>query len=189
MIDPRYVTKYDRTEAELEEFWLFCLVVAGKTATTQARLLDGFLKNLGGTGTPFDKLQFEVDHGDLLDQLKMSRLGQFNRLKKAMEESLTKLSGKLSTCTVTDLEAISGVGSKTARFFLLHTREKQNIAVLDTHVLRYLRDNGLTTQVGTPPAGPKYAAIEKIFIAEATKAKMTIADFDLHIWRTYSGNT
>lgn len=189
MIDPRYVTKYDRTEAELEEFWLFCLVVAGKTATTQARLLDAFLTALGQTGTPFEKIQAAVDDDDLLEMLKLSRLGQFNRLKKAMEESLTKLSGKLSTCSVTDLEAISGVGSKTARFFLLHTRKNQNIAVLDTHVLRYMRDNGLTTQVGTPPAGPKYAAIETIFIAEAKKANMSIADFDLHIWRTYSGNT
>jgi hypothetical protein len=44
MIDPRDVTKFDRTQAELEEYWLFCIVAAGKTAMTQARLLDAYLQ-------------------------------------------------------------------------------------------------------------------------------------------------
>lgn len=191
MIDPRYVTKFDRTEAELEEFWLFCIVVAGKTATTQARLLDGFIKNISDTPglTPFGAIEEARDDGDLMECLKLSRLGQYNRLEKAFVESITKLKGKLTTCSVTDLEAITGVGSKTARFFLLHTRKDQKIAVLDTHVLKYLRDQGLTTQTGTPPAGPKYAALEQIFLGEVAKSGMSAPDFDLHIWRTYSGNT
>ena len=46
MIDPSDVTKYDRTEEELEEWLLFCIVAAGKTAKTQARLLENFLTSL-----------------------------------------------------------------------------------------------------------------------------------------------
>lgn len=190
VIDPRYVTNYDRTEAELEEFWLFCLVVAGKTATTQARLLEGFLSLLRDACdlTPFQAIQRAIDDGKLLEYLKYSRLGQFTRLEKAMVQSMA-FHGKLKTVQTSELEEITGVGSKTARFFILHTRADQEIAVLDTHVLRYLRDKGLTEQKGTPPKGAKYDALEKVFIAEAKLANMSIADYDLHIWRTYSGNT
>jgi len=188
MIDPRHVTKYDRTQAELEEFWLFCLVVAGKTAMTQAKLLNDFLidNRSNPTQTPFQTIQELVDDNDLLAALKLSRLGQYTRLERAMRLSLSL---KLQTDSVDAFEAIPGVGSKTARFFLLHSRENQNIAVLDTHVLRFMRDQGLTEQKGTPPKGPKYAALEKVFIDLAKKANMSIADYDLHIWRTYSGNT
>jgi hypothetical protein len=41
-VDPYNITKYNRTEAELECFLLFCIVVAGKTAYIQARKLDEF---------------------------------------------------------------------------------------------------------------------------------------------------
>lgn len=190
MIDPRDVTKFNRPQSELEEFWLFCLVVAGKTAMTQARLLEGFLQDLlddtpFDDTTPFQAIQNAIDEGVLLDKLKLSRLGQYTRLEKAMTQSLGL---DLSKDTVDKFEAITGVGSKTARFFLLHTRKDQQIAVLDTHVLRYMRDQGLTTQKGTPPPGPKYEALEKTFIGLAKAANMSIADYDLHIWRTYSGN-
>lgn len=36
LIDPTNVIKFDRTAGELELWWLFSLVVAGKTAATQA---------------------------------------------------------------------------------------------------------------------------------------------------------
>ena len=44
MIDPSNVTNPARTPAELEEFLLFCVVVAGKNADQQAqKLLQRFL--------------------------------------------------------------------------------------------------------------------------------------------------
>lgn len=188
MIDPRDVTKFDRTQAELEEFWLFCLVVAGKTAMTQAKLLEGFIENNRGdhSQTPFDIIRDLKGRGELLGALKESRLGQYTRLERAMEQSLTLM---LKTDSVTVFEEIHGVGPKTARFFLLHTRPNQQIAVLDTHVLRHMRNLSLTTQDGTPPKGPKYEVLEQEFIKLAQQANMSIADYDLHIWRTGSGNT
>ena len=42
-IDPYNITKYDRTEEELQLFLLFCIVVAGKTAYIQAEKLEQFL--------------------------------------------------------------------------------------------------------------------------------------------------
>jgi thermostable 8-oxoguanine DNA glycosylase len=189
VIDPRDVTKFDRTQTELEEYWLFCIVAAGKTAMTQARLLDTYLQNgyehMASCQTPFDVIRWQASEDTLLDALKASRLGQYNRIKKAFEQSVSL---DLRTCTVADLEAITGVGPKTARFFILHTRPDQTMAVLDTHILKYLRDKGYTEQKVTPPAGKKYNELEQIVIAEAKASGMSQPDFDLHIWKTYSGN-
>jgi len=190
LIDPRFVTNYNRDDFDLQLFWLFCLVVAGKTAMTQAKLLDGFLKANIPQGmpnaTPFQVINNLVSTGELLEALKTSRLGQYTRLERAMRLSLSL---KLQTDSVDAFEAIPGVGSKTARFFLLHSRPNQQIAVLDTHVLRHMRNLSLTTQDGTPPKGPKYEVLEQEFIKLAKQANMSIADYDLHIWRTGSGNT
>jgi len=43
MIDPSDVTKFDRTQAELEECLLFAIFVASKKATVQAQKLEQFL--------------------------------------------------------------------------------------------------------------------------------------------------
>ncbi len=181
LVDPTIVTKFDRTDAELELYWLFCQVVAGKTARVQAKSLEKFML-MGTSGTPFQRLAEMVNTGTLLDNLKESRLGQYTRLTKGFTESLSL---NLRTAEVVDLVAITGVGDKTARYFLLHTRPSLDIAVLDRHVLKHLRSLGHAAPVGTP-SGKKYLELEQIFLAEAKKADMTPADFDLMLWNQYS---
>jgi len=187
MIDPTDVTKFDRTTEELQEFWLFCISVAGKTAVQQAKALEAFLSNgraeFPGFNTPFQVVSVMNMSGVLLDRIKESRLGQFTKLERAFRESIGK---DLATCSVEDLESIHGVGAKTSRYFLLHTRKDQRIACLDTHVIRHMRDLGLTEQKVTPPAGPKYQELEEKFLKLADTSGMSVADFDLHIWNTYA---
>lgn len=184
MIDPFNVTKYDRTEAELQEFWLFCLSVAGKTASTQARLLDKLLKACAADGyTPFQKIQTLIDDDDLLPMLKLSGLGQYNRLAKAFTDSLTL---DLQSCTVSELEAIHGCGPKTARFFLLHSRKNARVAALDTHILKHLKANGITCPDVTPTSSKTYRKLEEEFLKLADAAMMTPADYDLTIWTKYT---
>src|SRR5688572_8814805 len=43
MVDPHNVTDYARSEADLEEFVLFVVAVAGKTAVVMAEKIDRFL--------------------------------------------------------------------------------------------------------------------------------------------------
>lgn len=185
MIDPTDVTKFDRTDAELEEFWLFCICVAGKTAVQMAEKLDTFLNasRLYKSSSPFQVIRELIADDDLEDMLKLTKMGQYTKLVKAFTQSLAL---NLRTATVADFEAIDGVGAKTARYFLLHTRANQRIACLDTHVVRHMRDLGLTEQKGTPPSGPKYKALEEQFLALADAAKMSPADFDLMIWNKYA---
>lgn len=206
MIDPTDVTKFDRTDAELEEFFLFCCVVAGKTAMVQAKLLEGFIQSLPcPEGTPFQRIfaQCLSSKVTLIDRLRDSRLGQYNRLQRCFKQAVGTFSQDALTCsimgvmpcgrtlrdcTVEDLESIPGIGPKTARFFLLHTRENQKIAALDTHILHYMRDQGIDTPKGTPGKGAKYRELEVKFVELAEASGMSIADFDLKVWRQYSGN-
>lgn len=188
MINPSEVTKFDRTEAELEEFLLFCVLVAGKNSKVQANKLEYFIDTvLPKSKSPFDKIQRMINSGYLIFMIKEVKLGQYSRLSKCFTELMT-LKGKLSTCTVFDLEKIHGIGPKTARFFLTHTRPNRQFAVLDTHMLRYLRDNGYNAPKSTPPAGPNYRQWEFAVLQEARKAGMSAADFDLMIWKRYSKN-
>lgn len=188
-VDPTEVICFDRNAFDLELFWLFCLVVAGKTAKTQARLLDNFLHSLDRADpeddTPFTRVVQAAQQGVLLDKIKESRLGQYNRLVRAFEQS-TGLN--LRCCTVDDLEAIHGVGPKTARMFLMFTREGARYAALDTHVLKYMASRGLDVPKVTPPAGPRYRALEEQFIAFADEAGKPVAEFDLEIWKHYAGH-
>jgi thermostable 8-oxoguanine DNA glycosylase len=185
LVDPSAPISYTRNAVELETFWFFCLAVAGKTAKTQARLLDNFIQSLAPTSpdTPFARVEQAVKQGVLMDKVKESRLGQFTRLERAFRES-TSLD--LRNCTVSDLEAIYGVGPKTARMFLMFTRPNQRFAALDTHVLKYLASKGLEVPKTTPPAGERYRALEAEFLKLADQSGKSVADFDLEIWKSYA---
>ena len=182
MIDPDSITNYAYTKPKLEAFWLFCLVVAGKTARTQARLLEAFLDGLEGGGTPFDRLTWAVIKDDLETHLRASKLGQYNRLSRAFRESLSL---DLRTCTLEQLETIHGVGPKTARLFLMHSRPGMRYAAIDTHILKLLREHGYDAPKATP-TGKKYQELEEAFLVLADKSGMTPADFDLTVWKKYS---
>ncbi len=188
LIDPNNVIDYNRSTGELELWWLFSLVVAGKTAKTQARLLDGFLLSLPAADhpendTPFERIQKSIQRGDLMEAIKASRLGQYNRLCRAFTESVML---DLQTCTVDDLETIHGVGPKTARMFVMMSRPGQRHAALDTHVLKHLRANGIVAPNNTPPAGKKYRELEEAFLVLADSSGLSVAEYDLSVWKRYS---
>lgn len=90
----------------------------------------------------------------------------------------------LKSCGVEDLEKIKGIGPKTARCFLIHSRPNQRLAGLDTHILKYLREKGIDAPLSTPPA-KKYKKLEQEFIKLADNAGKSVAEFDLEIWLTY----
>jgi thermostable 8-oxoguanine DNA glycosylase len=95
----------------------------------------------------------------------------------------------LATCTPQELEAITGIGEKTSRFFILHTRKNARVAAIDTHMLKYLRAVGVGDVPDKSPKGATYLRLEKQFIELADKSGMSIADFDLMIWNFYAGHS
>lgn len=200
-INPVTPTHFDRTDSELQAWMLFCILVAGKGADQTRKQLERFLRGIYANdseieATPFERLAILVKRGVLRETLEHYRLGQYGRLTKAFT-ILSGLSTRfLRTADVDDLEAIPGVGPKTARFFLLSTREGVRYAALDTHLLKFLRtpeaaqflqEVGYVGKVpkSTPPAGKKYATLEQAVLKAADAAGMTPYDFDFSIWKSY----
>jgi thermostable 8-oxoguanine DNA glycosylase len=192
--------KFDRTDAGLEGWMLFCVTVAGKgakqTAGALRRFLDGNLLSVGCS--PFEIVKYRYRAGTLRLCLEAARTGKYGVFMDAYYTLASQWSAeKLRTCSVSQLEEIPGVGPKTARFFLLSTRENAQVAALDTHLLkhlkteaaaRYLQYQGLTTAdvpSATPGSKKLYAKLEAVVLAMAADAGMTPAAYDYMVWKSY----
>jgi endonuclease III len=205
MIDPQRCTKFDRTDAELEEFAIFCICVAGKNAKATARAVDRMLTAINNISPELEKLTplrklgayTEIWIGSingLAKLMKASGIGNFTSRAKACyalaKEIQTEYDNHyLRTCSVQDLEKIKGIGAKTARYFMLHTRPNQRLAALDVHVLTYLRESGIIAPKTTPSKGSKqYAKLEEEFLRLADMQGKSASELDLQVWNKYSKN-
>jgi thermostable 8-oxoguanine DNA glycosylase len=189
MIDPTKITKFNRTREELEELLLFCLIVAGKTAAIQARKLEEFLNTKPAKiiqFSPFELIEYFLSQKLLLKQLQRVKMGQYNRLEKAFKEVINL---DVFNCNIQQLESIPGIGPKTARFYLLHSRPNQKIAVLDTHVLKWLREELKLEAPKSTPSSKKYLELEVAFLKYCQDNGKDPATFDLEIWNKYSSKT
>jgi thermostable 8-oxoguanine DNA glycosylase len=195
MIDPSDITNFNRSEIELQEYLLFCACVAGKTSpvqaknlVVQAKKLEDFLYPSTLLGkTPFEYINHLEASGKLMPRLRYTKLGQYNRLHELFKKIIAL---DVENVDIDELENVPGIGPKTSRFFLLHSRPNQRVAVLDTHILSWLRENtkGISISTSTPQTKSRYNTIEKLFISEADKRNIGIAEFDLHIWNERSRN-
>ena len=187
LIDPKDITNYNRTDNELQTFWLFCILVAGKNSDTTSRLLTKLLSSKPKDQTPFEFIK-SLRLSELHNYLKAHKTGQYDRIRKALYFS-SKLD--LRTCTREDLMNVYGVGPKTARFFLLHTREFCDEVVLDTHILRWMREKcGVKEAPKNTPQNPeKYAQFAGLckYLMEQHYTGLTLAQADLMIWTEMSG--
>jgi thermostable 8-oxoguanine DNA glycosylase len=180
-IIPTSITNFDRNERQLQAFWLFCICVAGRNSKQVAIKVNKLLEEcVPNTLTPFNWFRM-VNVRQVLEQYKM---GQYTRISKAIEQSLDLDLRNVSTW---DLEKIHGVGPKTSRFFLLHSRKDVDVAVLDTHILKWLGEH--VTDASVPKSTPQkdYRFWETVFlnVAKAKFPEMSIADIDLTIWKSY----
>ena len=187
--DPSSVIIHDRTDVELEEFLLFSIVVAGKTAATQVKALHRFFSLIGPAkpDTPFERIRLADKSGTLGEKIRESRLGQYTRLEKCFR-AVVNSPIDLRTCTPQDLEALPGIGMKTSRFFIMDSRPNARVAAIDTHLLKFLRDYVKAERVpkSTPTNSREYARLEKAFLDYADSKKLDPAQLDLHIWVAYA---
>lgn len=181
MVDPAQVTNYGMTQEQLEEFLLFAIAVAGKNADTTTVALERFLA-LGDDVGPFQAIR-NMSPGLLMHNLKKSRIGMYGKLIRAFTSVATG-PFDLKTVRPEQLEEIHGIGPKTARFFVLHTQENTRYAVLDTHILKWLRAKGYVAPK-TTPTGRRYAELEKAFLKEADFMGTSPAELDLAVWNLY----
>ena len=193
VINPKRITNYHRTEEELQEFLLFCLLVQGKKAEMQSVKLEHFLTYLAhitGERLPFRMVNITLgteddETGETLLNSAMVKfgLGQYGRLTRAIEDLLAL--PPLTQVTLEQLSQCYAIGPKTARFFLVHSRSNQWYAILDTHILKWLRLKGVNAPKLTPQ-GKWYTTFEEIFLTFVRKSGKTVAEFDLDIWKSFA---
>lgn len=183
-VDPFNITNYNLSLPELEETLLFWVCAAGKNAVSASRGLDQFLNNWGCRKfAPFETIRFVDGYTNLSQELKKCGIGCYTFKARTFSE-LSRSRLNLKACSVEDLESIYGIGPKTARCFLIHSRPNQNYAGLDTHILAHMRDMGYDVPKSTP-SGKKYAELEKLFLSMVKKSGKTVAEYDLEIWKEY----
>jgi hypothetical protein len=186
-IDPSQITNFKRDDEELQAFAMFAVAVAGKKAAQTADKIYTFLGWSKTYETPFGFLSRLRDDGHLDVSLRHLKIGQYKRIHNAY---LGLLHLDLKFCTFDDLIRVRGIGPKTANFFLLHSRQGYSGAVLDTHILRWMREvHGVATPKSTPQGKSysKFAILAENLIRSSYPDK-TLAEADLIIWKEMSGN-
>jgi len=173
---------------EKEYFLIFSIIVAGRNAKMALEKAWRLLEFTWGEETPFDLIKHYIDHNTLTQKLKTLKIGQYTRIEKALKDIINL---NVETCTLDDLLACHGVGNKTARFFLLNTRKDAEYAVLDTHILKWLRSifgNWMSVPKSTPTSGSRYALWEYKAIQAMKKEypERTLAQADFEIWKTFA---
>lgn len=204
-LDVQNVTRFDRSDHELEAFLLLTIVVAGKNAKVQQEKLKDFLRAAldcchlwGGPFGPFDLIRSLIDRevesvntDRLFVRMFEHKLGQYRRLARCFSEVVDlDIRQGLRRCTVHDLEEVHGIGPKTARYFLLHSRPDQQLAVLDTHILSWMKKvkNCRNVPKVTPSNRTKYRLWELSFLYFCQQLNKTPAELDLEIWNQRSRN-
>jgi endonuclease III len=166
---------------ELQWKLIYAMFVANKTAKFANAKVDKMQGLLGWT-MPFEAIA-KMDDAQLEALLRKVGTGQYARLTRGLRE-LVNTEIDPYTCDPDELQAIHGIGPKTARFFVMWTRpDEARYAVLDVHVLRWLHEQGhrrIPTQ--TPNDMRSYKRVEQIFLKEAAKHNMTPRELDLIIW-------
>lgn len=177
MIDPTKVHQIHWNAQSKQEFWLFCIAVAGKTAKSIAPKIDKFCYSYPESHfLPFDTIAEMCKKNVLRDRLESVKLGKYNTLVTGFTQSLHI---DIDTATVEELEAIQGVGNKTARFFILYTRKVNNVAVIDTHIKKWLELKGYTVS-------NDYLVNEQNFLSEVAKRNTNVWELDIKIWNAFN---
>lgn len=183
---------------ELEYRLIFSLLVAGKNKDFAEKKVEALFKhakrNKSGIPKCFDFLRSMLDLGeDQLDALlRRVRTGNYAKMVNAIKHLVYDIGFDLSACSPEDLEKVPGIGPKTSRFFLLWTREDAEVAALDVHILRWMREEGIAPDAPktTPSSNMNlYRRLEKVFLQKAKELGKTPTQLDKEIWMRYSGKT
>ena len=178
-INQNNITKTNRTPSELLHFLLWTTTVAGKRSDVQTKKFNEFFNGL--------TLKAIGAHGNAIRaRMKKVGLGQYNRLCtcwKWIHKNIQPT--KLRTITRDELVKCPGIGPKTASFFIAHSQPWPEVAVLDTHVLRWLSQEFPQFPVPktTPQDATTYRNLESLFLGRSCQLNLTPAELDNLIWQ------
>jgi hypothetical protein len=160
---------------ELEWRLIYAMIVAGKSAKFANAAVARLRRYAAPAASPIAFLSLFSGF------LETARVGRYTLIARGLR-FLREARIDLRTCSPAELEAVPGIGPKTSRFFIVWTRPDARVAVLDRHVLRWMRENGHPDAPEGTPMGRRYADLERAFLAEADRRGLTPRELDLEIW-------
>ena len=214
-IDPLNITDFERNDFSLQSFFLFAVAVAGKPSGITAEKINSMVELFmeswvenpayqeGHLDVPDGPLKHLIDltteciwwddispAGRNLRHIKLGKYKQWDKLLEWFGFEVRDANYFLRTATLEQLLEIPGVGDKTARFFLLHSRRGEEVVPLDTHILKFVGKTFSDCPKITP-RGRAYNFWEerakRLFKREIeTNNYSSFAEVDLAIWK--SGN-
>ena len=216
-IDPLRITDFERNDFSLQSFFLFAVAVAGKPSGITAEKINSMVESFmeswvenpayqeGDLEVPDGPLRHLIDltteciwwndvspAGRNLRHAKLGKYQQWDKLLNWFGAEVRDVNHFLRTATLKQLLEVPGVGDKTARFFLLHSRKDEKVVPLDTHILKFVGETFPTCPKVTP-RGRAYGFWEgrakHLFKREMDKnGYNNFAEVDLAIWKSFSLN-
>lgn len=181
---------------------MFWVAAAGKNGRTAARCLDVFLTTITYNNmSPFEAIRNKSSDDNMPDDIIEENFKDYKSMAALMKEAgigcysnksrtfttLAYSKLNLRTCSASDLEKIHGIGMKTSRCFILHSRKGARLSGLDTHMLKHLREVGVeNVPKATPSSKKQYMILEQEVLKLADEAGISPADYDLMVWNKYS---
>jgi len=183
-VDPFNLPSRPMTRPELQYWILFTMAVAGKGAKVTEQKMMAFLQEEGRPLlSPFGIVRLYVDRDELVRKMKKHKLGKYTLLNKGFRAVLDL---DLDDLDVEKLMKIPGIGPKSARMIMMYGfPDVKEYAVLDTHVLKWLKSRGYDVPAATPD-GKTYEKLERWVIAEARARNMSPRQFDTYVWQLYA---
>jgi thermostable 8-oxoguanine DNA glycosylase len=161
---------------------IYSILVAGRTAHFAEMKTKALFRDSDRRGIePFLMFGLCRLNARLMEHLKKCKVGKYKLTHKAILWLITH-SLNLRTVTPQQLEKCPGIGQKTSRFFIVWTRPYEQYAVLDRHILRWMKSIGHDVKETTPQSVAEYERIEKLYLAEAEKIGITPRELDSIIW-------
>jgi thermostable 8-oxoguanine DNA glycosylase len=166
------------TYASLEWKLLFSILASGRSAKATINAMRRLIR----TDQPFFELWSLIEQDGLMTRLIDAKVGGYERLEPCLRSVIKYVyvdkRVDLRECAPKDLEVVYGIGPKTSRHFILWTQPGAQYAVLEVHVMKWLRGLGYAVPETTPPPGVNYQRVEKIFLSEAKRLGMTAKELD-----------
>lgn len=181
----QFLAMRDASESEWFSELCFCILTANASAEMGIRVQDA----LGYEGFA------EIPEERLAGALKAAGARFYNRRAEFIIEARA-LDGKLKRTVNKFAEAdearewlvenVKGIGYKEASHFLRNVGVGQDMAIIDLHILRVLREYGLAGHFNRV-SRERYMKLEGILRGIARKAKMPNGKLDMYLWYFKTG--
>jgi thermostable 8-oxoguanine DNA glycosylase len=174
--------KYDRSQAELQQYILTCILTAGNRAEFAEQKTNDITADVPDGMLPCDFLSKKEN---LEEYLRSKRTGKYRYLATAIRR-ICELD--LATASDEELRTVPGISFKTSRIFMLRSRQSVPHAAIDTHTLKFLRENGVFNVPDKPPTSEcDYLRLEAELLRLFSEKypSLTPAEADERVWNLY----